>query len=46
MTSKHGLSIPPWGVVILHIGVWHNNYITCYLGYITVQEKYGQCGQI
>jgi len=39
--------IPPWGVVVLHIGVGrnregYNHYITCYLGNITVQEGYGQ----
>ena len=46
--------IHPCGVVILHIGVGlrnvqdhtpregYNYYITCYLGNITVQERYGQ----
>jgi len=34
--------IPHWGGVVLHIGVGRNYYITCYLGNITVQERYGQ----
>ena len=34
--------IPLSEVVVLHNGVGHTNYITSYLGNITVQERYGQ----